>query len=248
MCEPLATRQTRPPPLPLGRHLHAFLAPVLGAQSLHTFSCRASAFRVRIDLRAFGKTGLCYTPVAGEGSAPHPMNAPTSSTPLFKVRGSSIQGKGVFAARLIRKGTRIVEYTGERISHEEAEARYDDRSMSRHHTFLFTVDDETCIDGNDKANVARFINHSCDPNCEALDMRNRIFIYAKRAIQPGEELSYDYGYDLDISLRMAKKYYPCRCGAATCRGTIISGVSEPKKPAPKKAKKAAPKKAKKTAK
>ena len=188
-----------------------------------------------MDLRAVGKTGLCYTPPKDNRPLPT-MTPKTSSTPLFVVRGSSIQGKGVFAARSIRKGARIVEYTGERITHEEAEARYDDRSMSRHHTFLFTVDDETCIDGNAKTNVARFINHSCDPNCEALDMRNRIFIYASRAIKTGEELSYDYGYDLDISLRMAKKYYPCRCGAATCRGTIISGVTEREK-APSKASK-----------
>ena len=167
------------------------------------------------------------------------LKSPTSAAPLFKVRGSDIQGKGVFAARTIRKGARIVEYTGERISHEEAEARYDDRSMARHHTFLFTVDDEICIDGNAKTNIARFINHSCDPNCEALDMRNRIFIYAKRSIQAGEELSYDYGYDLDISMRMAKKHYPCRCGAATCRGTIITAVREAPKKAAKKSKKTA---------
>ena len=164
------------------------------------------------------------------------------TTPIFQVRGSRIQGKGVFAARAIRKGARIVEYTGERITHEEAETRYDDRSMTRHHTFLFTVDDEICIDGNAKDNVARFINHSCDPNCEALDQKGRIFIYAKRAIKVNEELSYDYGYDLEISLRMAKKYYPCLCGAATCRGTIIN-LQEPVKKAPKKTAKSPAKKA-----
>lgn len=160
--------------------------------------------------------------------------------PLFQVRSSRIQGKGVFAARPIRRGARIVEYTGERISHEEAEARYDDRSMTRHHTFLFTVDDEICIDGNAKDNVARFINHSCDPNCQALDQRGRIFIYAKRPIKEGEELSYDYGYELEISPRTAKKLYPCHCGAATCRGTIINieAIEAPKKVVKKPAKKA----------
>ncbi|MFO0667400.1 MAG: SET domain-containing protein-lysine N-methyltransferase [Polyangiaceae bacterium] len=170
----------------------------------------------------------------------------SAASPLFVVRGSSIQGKGVFAARPIRRGARIVEYTGERITHEEAEARYDDRSMARHHTFLFTVDEEICIDGNAKTNVARFINHSCDPNCHALDVRGRIFIFAKRAIPVGEELSYDYGYELEISPRMAKKYYPCRCGSANCRGTIVTLPEQPTRKANAKKKSAKKASAKKT--
>lgn len=179
--------------------------------------------------------------------------AEKNEKPWYIVRRSSIHSRGIFARRDVPKDTRILEYTGERVTKAESLRRANARFARSQKTgcaavYIFDINKRYDIDGGVTGNVARLINHSCDPNCEALDMRNRIFIYAKRAIQPGEELSYDYGYDLDISLRMAKKYYPCRCGAATCRGTIISGVSEPKKPAPKKAKKAAPKKAKKTAK
>src|SRR5262245_12026105 len=86
--------------------------------------------------------------------------------PYFELRKSDIQGTGAFAVRNIRKGTRIIEYLGERISWRTADKRYDDGEMRRHHTFLFTVDDKTCIDGAVKGNEAAFINHSCDGNCE----------------------------------------------------------------------------------
>ncbi len=141
---------------------------------------------------------------------------------LIEVRNSRIQGRGVFAKRRIRKGQRIIEYVGERIDPEEVDRRYDDHSMDRHHTFLFEVDEYTTIDGAVGGNESRYINHSCDPNCEAVDDGGRIFIFALKNIQPGVELLYDYQYDLDEPLTQAlRKRYPCRCGATSCRGTIL---------------------------
>ena len=141
----------------------------------------------------------------------------------FTVRGSPIQGRGGFAFRWIEAGTRIIEYTGERISPDDADRRYDDDAMGRHHTFLFSVDEDTVIDAAVDGNEARFINHSCDPNCEAVDDGGRIFIEALRDIAPGEELNYDYGYELEEPMTPAlRKQYPCHCGAANCRGTILA--------------------------
>jgi SET domain-containing protein len=151
--------------------------------------------------------------------------------PLYVVRQSDIHGRGVFAARRIRKGTRIVEYTGERIDNDEADRRYDDSRMKRHHTFLFTLDSDTCIDGAISAGGgdASYINHSCDPNCEAIITGKKIFIHARRTIEPGEELAYDYQYERtgenDAEL---EKFYFCKCGAANCRGSIMK--PEKKKP------------------
>jgi hypothetical protein len=145
----------------------------------------------------------------------------------FTVRESDIQGLGGFALRWIEAGERIVEYVGERISHDEADVRYDDDDGKRHHTFLFTVDDDTVIDAAVDGNEARFINHSCDPNCEAVDRRGRIFIESLRDIAPGEELFYDYNFELDEPITPAlKKRYPCHCGAPNCRGTILVEESE----------------------
>jgi SET domain-containing protein len=144
--------------------------------------------------------------------------------PLYVVRNSRIHGRGVFAVRQIRKGTRIVEYTGERISNKEADRRYDDKKMKRHHTFLFTLDNKTVIDGAiDKGGGdASYINHSCEPNCEAVITDKRIFIHALRGIEPGTELAYDYQYERtgknDAEL---EKFYVCKCGAPNCRGSIM---------------------------
>lgn len=146
--------------------------------------------------------------------------------PCFELRSSPIQGLGAFAVRRIRKGTRVIEYTGERITPAEADARYDDEAMERHHTFLFAVDRRTVIDAAVQGNDARFINHSCAPNCRAVDDGGRIFIEAIHNIQPGVELTYDYSYDLPWSQR---KNYPCRCGAPACRGTIVKPPKKRKK-------------------
>ena len=141
---------------------------------------------------------------------------------VYEVRKSAIQGKGVFAARKLRKGQRIIEYAGERISNKEADRRYDDDKMKRHHTFLFTLDDKTVIDGAVEGNDARLINHSCDPNCEAVIEGKRIFIYALKTIEPGTELVYDYKYErTGENDEELEKFYACRCGTEKCRGTIM---------------------------
>ena len=151
--------------------------------------------------------------------------------PLYVVRDSHIHGRGVFAARRIRKGTRIVEYTGERISNKEADRRYDDTRMKRHHTFLFTLDSKTVIDGAIKTGGgdASFINHSCEPNCEAVITDRKIFIHALHTIEPGEELAYDYQYERtgknDAEL---EKFYVCKCGAPSCRGSIMKPAKKKK--------------------
>jgi hypothetical protein len=151
-------------------------------------------------------------------------NANGVGAPIYVVRSSRIHGRGVFAVRYIRKGTKILEYTGERISNREADIRYDDAGMKRHHTFLFVLDKKTVIDGAISAGGgdASYINHSCDPNCEAIITGKRIFIHALRGIHPGEELAYDYQYERtgenDDEL---EKFYICKCGSPNCRGTIM---------------------------
>jgi SET domain-containing protein len=151
--------------------------------------------------------------------------------PLFEVRDSSIQGRGAFALRRIRKGQRIIEYTGERICDEEAYTRYDDTTMKRHHTFLFAVDDDLSIDGASGGNDARFINHSCDPNCEAwIEDKDRVFIYAKKDIAKGGELTYDYAYTgVDAKDPEVRAMYVCHCGAPKCRGSIVQPPPKRKK-------------------
>ncbi len=137
-------------------------------------------------------------------------------------RRSAIHGRGVYARALIPADTRIVEYRGERISNAEADRRYPDDEFAAHHTFLFALDDDTMIDAAYGGNLARWINHSCDPNCEAVEEDGRIFIESIRDIPPGEELAYDYNYILpERHTPRMKKRFPCHCGAAACRGTIL---------------------------
>ena len=145
---------------------------------------------------------------------------PTSQSVI--VRRSRIQGRGVFAARDIGEGEAIIEYTGALITHKQADAQCDDETMRRHHTFLFAVDDRYVVDGARGGNEARFINHSCEPNCESVIVRRRVFIHALRDIPRGEELVYDYWYvtDDDYTLDDLRRIYPCRCRAPGCRGTL----------------------------
>jgi hypothetical protein len=166
---------------------------------------------------------------------------PRTPPPLpFEVRASPIQGLGVFATRPIAKGARLIEYVGERISTEEADERYDDDAREHHHTFLFAVGDDEVIDASVNGNEARFINHSCDPNCEAVDEDGRIFIEAIKDIEPGAELGYDYSLERDEQYQAHwATLYACRCGAARCRGTMLKA----KAPARKRARGPAKKKA-----
>lgn len=139
------------------------------------------------------------------------------------VRRSRIQGRGVFATREIAEGERVVEYTGTRISSDDADAQSpDDEAAEHHHTFLFAIDDEVVIDGSNGGNDARFINHSCEPNCEVVIVRGRVYIHALEDIPEGTELLYDYWYTTDESYTMddLRRIYPCCCGSAKCRGTL----------------------------
>jgi len=146
----------------------------------------------------------------------------TKSNPLLKVRKSRVHGLGVFAARKIRKGTRIIEYVGDRISHEEADARYEVKDEWDNHTFLYIVDKKTVIDAGVGGNEARFINHSCDGNCETIIEAKRLYIESRRTIQPGEELCYDYQIQReDSDPANVDEVYACRCGSASCRGTML---------------------------
>ena len=141
----------------------------------------------------------------------------------FAIRESPMQGLGVFATKPIPQGMRLIEYAGERLTPEAAETRYPDREGERHHTFLFAIDDDVVVDAAVNGNDARFINHSCAPNCDAVIDDGRIWIEAIRDIKPGEELAYDYAYVLDERHSpAARRRYPCHCGAACCRGTILA--------------------------
>jgi SET domain-containing protein len=163
--------------------------------------------------------------------------------PLFEVRHSPIHGYGVFAARRIRKGTTVVEYLGDRVSHAQADARYEDKNPSDNHTFLFTVDAKTVIDGGVNGNEARYINHGCVPNCESSTRNKRIFIDAIRTIQPGEELAYDYQIQRDSDdAANVDEIFACRCGATGCRGSMLEAAKKPRKSAPRGPARAAAKK------
>ena len=141
----------------------------------------------------------------------------------FEIRESPMQGLGAFATRSIPADTRLIEYAGQRLTPDEAEARYPDVEGERHHTFLFAIDDDVVIDAAFEGNEARFINHSCDPNCDAVIEDGRIWIETIRDVAAGEELAYDYAYELEERHSpAAKRRYPCYCGAARCRGTILA--------------------------
>jgi hypothetical protein len=144
--------------------------------------------------------------------------------PPWAVRKSPIHGRGVIATRAIRKGTTLVEYKGERITWEEAERRYPVDPVP-YHTFLFEIGDGShCLDAQRRGSPAKWINHSCKPNCEAEeDEDERVFIKARRPIAAGEELTYDYNLTFEerISEKEKKRRYPCWCGAKSCRGTML---------------------------
>jgi SET domain-containing protein len=150
-------------------------------------------------------------------------SAKAPAAPPFEVRPSPIHGLGAFATRPIPAGTRLIEYAGARLTPAEADQLYPDGVDARHHTFLFAIDDDIVIDAGVRGNDARFINHSCDPNCDAVIDDGRIWIETIRDVAPGEELAYDYAYVLpERHSPAAKRRYPCTCGAASCRGTILA--------------------------
>lgn len=147
---------------------------------------------------------------------------PQASNPWFDIAPSPIQGWGAFARHDIPEGTRLIEYAGERLTPAQADARYPDTD-ERHHTYLFAIDDDVVVDAAVDGNDARFLNHSCDPNCDVVVDGKRLWIETIRDVAAGEELAYDYAFVLaERHTPAAKRRYPCHCGAATCRGTILA--------------------------
>jgi SET domain-containing protein len=143
-------------------------------------------------------------------------------SPYCEVRGSEIHGRGVYAAKFISKGTKIIEYVGELVDKTESERR----GVSQHAkslqtgdaaVYIFTLSKRYDIDGNVPWNTARLINHSCAPNCEAWIEGRKIFIHSLGDIQEGEELTFDYGFDVECYTD-----HPCRCGKDGCVGYIVS--------------------------
>ena len=159
-----------------------------------------------------------------------------STSELIEVRRSNVHGLGVFATQRIRKGTRIIEYVGERVSHAEADRRYEEKDANDSHTFLFIVDRRTVIDAGVDGNDARFFNHSCDPNCESTVEKKRVYIEAIRDIEPGAELTYDYQIQReDDDPDNIDEVFACRCGFPQCRGTMLWPTErKPKKKAKQK--------------
>jgi len=136
----------------------------------------------------------------------------------IEVRQSGIHGRGVYAVRSIPEDKRIIEYTGERTSWEAAPEDHNDP-----HTFNFGLENGDVINPEIGGNDARWINHSCNPNCEAIEEDDRIFIYAIRNIQAGEELLYDYRLEIDEPItEESKKKFACLCRASNCRGTMLA--------------------------
>jgi SET domain-containing protein len=165
-----------------------------------------------------------------------------TTSELIEVRRSDVHGLGVFAAKRISKGTRIIEYVGERVSHDEADRRYEEKDANDSHTFLFIVDRKTVIDAGVDGNDARFFNHSCDPNCESTVEKRRVYIEALRDIDAGTELTYDYQIQReDDDPDNIDEVFACRCGFAQCRGTMLWPTERKarRKKAKKKAKTAA---------
>ncbi|HEY1392945.1 MAG TPA: SET domain-containing protein-lysine N-methyltransferase [Methylibium sp.] len=141
----------------------------------------------------------------------------------IQVRLSGVHGKGVFAVAPIAEGETLIEYKGEVITWAEALRRHPHDPKDPNHTFYFHIDDGHVIDAKYGGNAARWINHACAPNCEADEEDGRVFIRALRNIEPGEELFYDYGLVIDERYTpKLKKQYECRCGAKSCRGTMLA--------------------------
>lgn len=141
---------------------------------------------------------------------------------IYEIRESSIHNKGAFAIQGIAKGTRVIEYIGDRITKAESarrSIRMIEKAKETGHgaVYIFELNKRYDIDGDVSYNTARFVNHSCNPNCETDIIRGRIWIIAIRDIKKNEELSYDYGYDLDDF-----RDHPCRCGSDKCVGYIVN--------------------------
>ncbi|MBV7536619.1 SET domain-containing protein-lysine N-methyltransferase [Duganella sp. sic0402] len=148
----------------------------------------------------------------------------TDQLPAYRVERSSVHGNGVFAQRDIAPGEPVVEYAGREITWDEAQVRAEIQGGPHNHTFFFSLSNGNVIDGGDHGNEARYINHSCEPNCEAIEEEDgRIFIYALHDIKQDEELSYSYPLIYEGRHTPAiKRAFACRCGAEKCTGTMLA--------------------------
>lgn len=145
----------------------------------------------------------------------------------IQTRKSGVHGRGVYAVVDLAEGETLIEYVGEVITWDEALRRHPHDPTDPNHTFYFHIDEAHVIDAKHGGNSARWINHSCAPNCEAEVDEGRVFIRAQRNIKAGEELFYDYGLVIDEPYTpKLKADYPCWCGAKKCRGTLLA----PKRP------------------
>jgi hypothetical protein len=176
--------------------------------------------------------------VAKTPVSPSRRKTPAASGKRIQVRRSGVHGKGVFALQDIAEGETLIEYVGQVISWDEAQDRHPHDPNDPNHTFYFHVNEDRVIDALYGGNSSRWINHSCAPNCEADEDNDRIFIKAIRNITAGEELNYDYGLIIDEPYtKKLKAEYPCWCGSANCRGTLLSPKERkdtPKTPSQKK--------------
>jgi SET domain-containing protein len=153
------------------------------------------------------------------------MSNESNDQKLYEVRTSRIHNKGVYASKDISKGTNIIEYSGEKITKEEADKRLDE-SFKKHKekpeenaaVYIFELNDEYDLDGDIPLNDAKYINHSCDPNCDFEIKEDHIWLFAIKDIKEGEELTYNYGFDFDEDTMD----HPCKCGSANCAGYIVS--------------------------
>jgi uncharacterized protein len=151
---------------------------------------------------------------------------------ICEVRQSPVHGNGVFALRPIAAGERIIEYRGERITWDEATQRAAERGGPVNHTFYFSLADGNVIDGGRRGNDARWINHACEPNCEAYEDDGRVYIHALHDIEAGEELNYNYALIYDERHTPAlKRLFACRCGTPGCTGTMLAPKKRSRKAA-----------------
>ena len=156
---------------------------------------------------------------------------PIVSYPLVGIRDAKCHGKGAFAKSFIPKGTRVIEYVGEKITSAEGEERIEEceklgtKNGDHGAFYIFELNKRHDLDGNVGWNVAKFLNHSCQPNCESDTVRGRIWILAKKDIKEGDELTYDYGFGFDSEETLS---VPCKCGAEKCVGYILDKDERPK--------------------
>ena len=153
-----------------------------------------------------------------------------TSPEKVEVRASGVHGNGIYAIAPIRKGERIIEYMGEHLPWKDAMDQPAHDEEDPYHTFLFSLDNGDVIDAGQGGNDSRWINHSCDPNCETTEEDNRIFVYALRGIRPGEELFYDYRIvPAERRTKKLEREFACICGSAKCRGTMLEPLAPRKR-------------------